>query len=166
MNRRQLLAADFSCVATRSANSQGQSDKFDEDTRPVDGEEELWFLLSAIDTLIFVMTGIVLREAKAVPRTIREFEPYGLQFAESNGFQTFNGALQSYEGKTRVRDGLPTIAAATQRTASLLSGTILSDPLRDSICKSFSRASTLLLARSSENAQWWCNCYGLKVINC
>lgn len=99
MNRRQLLAADFSCVATRSANSQGQSDKFDEDTRPVDGEEELWFLLSAIDTLIFVMTGIVLREAKAVPRTIREFEPYGLQFANRTAFRRSMARFSHMKGK-------------------------------------------------------------------
>jgi hypothetical protein len=166
LNRRQLLVAGLFYAATRSAGAQEQLDKFDADTRPVEGEEELWYLLSAIDTLIFVMTGVVLKEPRAVPRTIREFEPYGLQFADLNGSEAFNGALQSYEGKARVQGGLSTITAATQRTASLLSDTILSDPLRDSICKSFSRASTLLLARSSENAQWWCNCYGLKVINC
>ena len=36
-------------------------------------EEELWFLLSALDTLIFVMTGGVLKEPNEVARTIQEF---------------------------------------------------------------------------------------------
>jgi hypothetical protein len=166
LNRRRLLVAGLFCAAARSASGQEKLDKFDVDMRPVEGEDELWFLLSAIDTLIFIMTGVVLKEPSAVPRTIREFEPYGLQFADVNGFEAFNGALLSDEGKARAQSGSSRIAAAKQRTAALLSDTILSDPLRDSICRSFSRASTLLLARSSENAEWWCNCYGLKMINC
>ena len=65
-----------------------------------------------------------------------------------------------------MQDGSPTIAAATQKTVSLLADAVLSDPLRDIISKLFSRASTLLLARSAENSRWWCSCYGLRAINC
>ena len=136
------------------------------DSRLVEGEEELWFLLSALDTLIFVMTSAVLKEPNEVARTIQEFQPYGAHFGEANAVEVFNGALISSEGRARIEDGLSTIAAATQKTATLLSDTILSDPLRDTMCKSFSRASTLLLALSSENIRWWCNCYGLSAINC
>jgi len=136
------------------------------DSRSVEGEEELWFLLSALDTLIFVMTGGVLKEPNEVARTIQEFQPYGAQFGEANAVEAFNDALISNEGRARVQDGLPMIAAATQKTATLLSGAVLSDPLRDIISKSFSRASTLLLARSADNSRWWCNCYGLRAINC
>jgi len=166
VNRRQLLVAGLFCVTPDLAYGQESLDGLDEVTRPVEGYEELWFLLSAIDTLIFVMTGVVLKEPNEVARTIQEFQPYGVQFGEANAVEAFNGALESDEGRARVEDGLSTIAAATQRTATLLSDTILSDPLRDTISKSFSRASALLLARSSENTRWWCNCYGLRAINC
>jgi hypothetical protein len=63
------------------------------DTRPVEVEEELWFLLSAPDTLIFVMTDAVLKEPSAVARTIQEFQPYGAHFGEANAVEVFNGAL-------------------------------------------------------------------------
>jgi hypothetical protein len=165
MNRRQLLGAGLSCIAGGLAYGQ-IPEKSNADTRPVEGDEELWFLLSALDALIFVMTAAVLKEPNEVARTIQEFQLYGAQFGEPNAVEAFNDALTSNEGRARVEDGLPTIAAATQKTASLLSDTILSDPLRDTICKSFSRASTLLLAHSSENTRWWCNCYGLRAINC
>ena len=166
VNRRRLLVAGLFCVAGGLAYGQEIPEKTNTDSRPVEDEEELWFLLSALDTLIFVMTGGVLKESKEVARTIQEFQPYGAQFGEANAVEAFNGALLSSEGRARVDDGAATIAAATQRTAILLSDVISSAPLRDTISKSFSRASTLLLARSAENARWWCNCYGLKVINC
>ena len=141
-------------------------EKANADSRPVEGEEELWLLLSALDTLIFVMTAGVLKEPNEVARTIQEFQPYGAQFGEANAVEAFNGALVSNEGRARVLDGLTTIAAATQKNATLLTDVISSTPLRDTISQSFSRASTLLLARSSENSRWWCNCYGLRAINC
>jgi hypothetical protein len=166
MNRRQLLGAGLSCVAGGLAYGQEIPEKSDADARPVEGEEELWFLLSALDTLIFVMTGGVLKESNEVARTIQEFQPYGAQFGEANAVEAFNDALISKEGRARVDDGASTIVAATQRIATLLSDVISSAPLRDTISKSFSRASTLLLARSSENTRWWCNCYGLRAINC
>jgi hypothetical protein len=166
VNRRQLLVAGLFCIGGGLAYAQEIPDKTNTDSRPVEDEEELWFLLSALDTLIFLMTGEVLKESKEVARTIQEFQPYGAQFAESNAVEAFNSALISNEGRARVDDGASTIAAATQRTATLLSDVISSAPVRDTISKSFSRASTLLLARSAENARWWCNCYGLKVINC
>lgn len=166
MNRRQLLIDGLFCLAVDLAYGQELPGGSDADTRPVENYEKLWFLLSAIDTLIFVMTGVVLKEPNEIARTIEEFQPYGVQFGEAKAVEAFNGALQSDEGRARVEDGSSTISAATQRTATLLSDTILSDPLRDTICKSFSRASTLLLARSSENTRWWCNCYGLRAITC
>ncbi len=166
MNRRQLLVVGLFCVSGGLAYAQDIPEKSNTDRRPVEGEEELWFLLSALDTLIFVMTGGVLKEPNEVARTIQEFQPYGAQFGEANAVEAFNGALISNEGRARVEDGLSTIDAATQRTATLLSDVISSAPLRDAISTSFSRASTLLLARSSENIRWWCNCYGLRAINC
>lgn len=166
VNRRQLFVTGLFCVAGGLAYGQEIPEKANADSRPVEGEEELWFLLSALDTLIFVMTGGVLKEPNEVARTIQEFQPYGAQFGEANAVESFNGALLSDEGRARVQDGSPTIAAATQKTASLLADAVLSDPLRDIISKSFSRASTLLLARSSENSRWLCSCYGLRTINC
>ena len=166
VNRRQLFVTGLFCVAGGLAYGQEIPEKANADSRPVEGEEELWFLLSALDTLIFVMTGGVLKEPNEVARTIQEFQPYGAQFGEANAVEAFNGALLSDEGRARVQDGSPTIAAATQKTASLLADAVLSDPLRDIISKSFSRASTLLLARSAENSRWWCSCYGLRAINC
>jgi hypothetical protein len=164
VNRRQLLVAGLFYVGDGLADAQEIPQNTD--TRPVEDEEELWFLLSALDTLIFLMTDGVLKEPKEVARTIQEFQPYGAQFAESNAIEAFNSALLSNEGRARVDDGTSRIAAATQRTTTLFSDVISSAPVRDTISKSFSRASTLLLARSAENARWWCNCYGLKVINC
>jgi hypothetical protein len=166
VNRRQLFVSSLFCVAGGLAYGQEIPEKANEDSRPVEGEEELWFLLSALDTLIFVMTGGVLKEPNEVPRTVQEFQPYGAQFGEANAVEAFNDALVSNEGRARVQDGLATIAAASQKTATLLSGAILSDPLRDIISRSFSRASTLLIARSAENSRWWCSCYGLRAINC
>ena len=166
MNRRQLLLAGLFCVAGRIAHGQEIPGKSNGDTRPVQGDEELWFLLSALDTLIFVVTGGVLKEPNEIARTIQEFQPYGVQFGELHAAETFNDALISNEGLARVADGASAIAAATQKTATLLSDVISSAPLRDTISQSFSRASTLLLARSSENTRWWCNCYGLRAINC
>ena len=141
MNRRQLFVSGLFCVAGGLAYGQeipekANEDSRPEDSRPVEGEEELWFLLSALDTLIFVMTGGVLKEPNEVPRTVQEFQPYGAQFGEANAVEAFNDALVSNEGRARVQDGLATIAAASQKTATLLSGAILSDPLRDIISKS------------------------------
>jgi hypothetical protein len=48
---------------------------------------QLWFLLSALDTLIFVMTGGVLKEPNKVPRTVQEFQPYGAQFGEAHAVE-------------------------------------------------------------------------------
>ena len=166
VNRRQLFITGLFCVAGSLAYGQEIPEKANADSRPVEREEELWLLLSALDTLIFVMTAGVLKEPNEVARTIQEFQPYGVQFGEANAVEAFNGALVSNEGRARVLDGLTTIAAATQKTATLLSDVISSAPLRVTISQSFSRASTLLLARSSENSRWWCNCYGLRAINC
>jgi hypothetical protein len=166
VNRRQLFVTSLFCVAGGSGYGQEIPEKANGDSRPVEGDEELWFLLSSLDTLIFVMTGGVLKEPNEVPRTIQEFQPFGAQFGEVNAVEAFNDALISKEGRARVQDGLATIAAASQKTTTLLSGVVLSDPLRDIISKSFSRASTLLLARSAENSRWWCNCYGLRALNC
>ncbi len=165
MTRRELLLSGLLCVAGGLAHGQ-EIPESNADIRPVEGEEELWFLLSALDTLIFVMTGGVLKEPNEVARTIQEFQPYGAQFGEADAVETFNAALIANEGRARVQDGSPTIAAATQKTATLLSDVLSSAPLRDVISQSFSRASTLLLARSAENSRWWCNCYGLRAINC
>ena len=124
MNRRQLFVSGLFCVAGGLAYGQEVPEKANEDSRPVEGEEELWFLLSALDTLIFVMTGGVLKEPNEVPRTVQEFQPYGAQFGEANAVEAFNDALVSNEGRDRVQDGLATIAAASQRTARVGRGSI------------------------------------------
>jgi hypothetical protein len=125
VNRRQLFVTGLFCVAGGLAYGQEIPEKANADSRPVEGEEELWFLLSALDTLIFVMTGGVLKEPNEVARTIQEFQPYGAQFGEANAVEAFNGALLSDEGRVRVQDGSPTIAAATRKTASLLTDAVL-----------------------------------------
>ena len=119
VNRRQLLLAGLFCAAGRIAHGQDIPGKSNADTRPVQGDEELWFLLSALDTLIFVVTGGVLKEPNEIARTIQEFQPYGVQFGELHAAETFNDALISNEGLARVADGASAIAAATQKTATM-----------------------------------------------
>jgi hypothetical protein len=166
MDRRRLLFGSLAFASARQAFGQPTEQVMTVDTRPIEGDDELWFLLSTIDTLIFVLTDIALKDPKVVAQTKQDFQPYGAQLADPGAFDIFNAALLSDEGQARIQEQSPMLLSATQRVSSLLSDGILSASLGDTISKSFLRASILLLARSASNGRWWCNCYGLKMIDC
>ena len=83
LNRRQLLNAELFSVSADLAREQELPDRSNADTRPGKGEEELWFLHSALDTLIFAMTDAVMKEPNEVARTIQELQRYGAHFGNA-----------------------------------------------------------------------------------
>jgi hypothetical protein len=164
MDRRQLLLAGAFCTLADAAYAQQPTDSLP-DTSPVKGQEELWYLQNAIETLIFLLTAGVLKEPEAVSRTRQDYLQYGWQMAPPNSFALFNDALQSPQGLARAMDSWKPIQAAVQKATTALPSALVSEQLRAILLKSFSRVSTLLAARSGD-ASWWCNCYGLRLTMC
>lgn len=164
MNRRTvLLAGMVSALATSAKAQQANFDQVAADA-PVSTRDELIYLLTALDTLIFVMAVVVLKEAEAVSRSRAEFQPYGAQLAAPNAVEILNQALSSDTGRALVKEAQPLITLATKELTELLGE--VSTPLRSALTKAFSRASTLLAARSADNKGWWCHCYALRKIHC
>src|SRR4029077_17966482 len=73
-------------------------------------------------------------------------------------------ALKSDVGQQLLKEAKSLIETGAKQLAELL--VEVSEPLRSTLIKAFSRASTLLAARSPDNKGWWCHCYGLRKINC
>jgi hypothetical protein len=164
MNRRQIVAAGILSLVPSAANAAAVDQS--SDAAPVSGPEELWYLLSALDTLIFVMAVVVLKEPDSILRTRSEFQPYGIQLADAKAVFVFNDALRSELGQARIKDSNEAISSGTKAIVDLLSGAGISEVLVRSLSNAFSRSSKLLSASSENNKSWWCHCWGLRKLNC
>ena len=165
MDRRQVLIAGFAAVFVDSAAAQQQNDVPNPDLAQVKGPEELWYLLTAIDALIFCMAVAVIKEPGVVLQARREFQPYSSQLGDSKAVDAFNDALKSTEGQARVEQNKTAIDDAVKEIDALLTD-VVSVAMRDSLHKAFSRASVLLAALASENQLWWCHVYAFRKVRC
>lgn len=166
MNRRQVLVAGLVSTIAGSARAQQQNDSHGLDNAPVKGQEELWFLLTAMDALIFVMAVAILKDPDAVLQARREFQPYAAQLSDPKAVEFLNAALKSSEGQARLEEARPVIEAAAKEVEALLSDQVIAETVRASIVRSFSRASTLLTAHAGENKSWWCHVYAFRKVRC
>jgi hypothetical protein len=166
MNRRQVLVAGLLSTVAGSASAQQQSDGHGLDAAPVKGQEELWFLLTAMDALIFVMAVAILKDPDAVLQARREFQPYAAQLSDPKAVDSLNAALKSSEGQARVEEARPAIEAAAKEVDTLLADQIIAEATRASITRSFARASVLLSAHAAENKSWWCHVYAFRKVRC
>jgi hypothetical protein len=165
MNRRQVLVAGLLSTLAGSAGAQ-QNDGHGLDTAPVKGPEELWFLLTAMDALIFMMAVAILKDPDAVLQARREFQPWASQLSDPKAVEALNAALKSSEGQARLEEARPAIEAAAREVEALLSEEVVAEAVRSGISRSFSRTSVLLIARAAENKSWWCHVYAFRKVRC
>ena len=166
MNRRQILMAAWasSCYSIGAFGQTAEDPTdFRFNTRPVEGDDELWYLISSIDALIFFMS--VADEPKFIAASRRAFSPYGAQLGEPKAVEIFNEELRS-GGYERVKDGWRQITVATLNASKVLAEAGGTERLNKRLVGGFARASALLLARSAKNKSWWCDCYALRKIGC
>ncbi len=166
MNRRQVLVAGLLSTLAGSASAQQQNDGHGLEDAPVKGQEELWFLLTAMDALIFVMAVAILKDPDAVLQARREFQPYAAQLSDPKAVEALNAALRSGDGQARLEEARPVIEAAAKEVEALLSEQVVAETVRTSIVRSFSRASALLIAHAAENKSWWCHVYAFRKVRC
>jgi hypothetical protein len=157
-----MIITGLVSVLSKPATAQ-QND--DANLAPIKGPEELWYLLSALDALIFCTTVEVLKEPTAVLQARIEVQPYFAQLGDSKGVEAFNEAIKSSDGKARVEQNKTAISDAAKEIEVLLSG-LVSPSISDRFIKAFSRSSTLLIARASENQSWWCRVYAFRKVRC
>jgi hypothetical protein len=163
MNRRQIIMTGLVSVLAKSATAQPTDDA--NDLAPVKGPEELWYLLTALDALIFCMAVAVLKEPTAVFQARREVQPYSSQLSDSQAVDAFNVALKSSDGQARVELNKTAINDAAKEIEASLVG-VVSALVSDSFVRAFSRSSTLLIARATENQSWWCHVYAFRKVRC
>ena len=72
MHRRQFLLTSLASTLVTSAGAQEQKDDADLDLGPVKGTEELWYLLTALDTLIFALAVAVIKDQAIIVQARRE----------------------------------------------------------------------------------------------
>jgi len=161
MNRRQIIITGLVSVLAESATAQQK----DDDLAPTKGPDELWYLLTALDALIFCMSVAVLKEPTVVYQARREMQPYSAQLSDSKAVDAFNLALKSSDGQTRLEQNKTAINDAAKEIEALLAG-VVSPAVSDSFIQAFSRSSTLLIARASENQSWWCHVYAFRKVRC
>jgi hypothetical protein len=165
MNRRQILIAALAAVLAKSAAAQEQNGDARPDLTPVKGPEELWYLMTALDSLIFCMAVGVMKDPTAVFQARREVQPYSSQLTDPQAVDAFNAALKSTDGQARAEQHKKVINDAAKEIEGLLAD-VISPPVRDSIVQAFSRSSTLLIARAPENQSWWCHIYAFRKVRC
>ena len=102
MQRRQFLLAGLASALVTPAAAQEQKGDADLDLGPVKGTEELWYLLTALDTLIFSMAVAVIKDQAVIVQARREIQPYASQLSDPKAEETFNVALKSSDGQARV----------------------------------------------------------------
>jgi hypothetical protein len=166
MNRRQVLVAGLVSTFAASASAQQPTDNHALDTAPVKGQEELWFLLTAMDALIFVMAVAILKDPDAVLQARREFQPYAAQLSDPKAVEALNAALKSSDGQARLEEARPALEAAAKEVEALLSDEVVAETVRSSIARSFARASVLLIAHGAENKSGWCRVYAFRKVRC
>ena len=102
MFRRQFLLTALASVLAAAASAQEQKADAELDLGPVKGTEELWYLLTALDALIFCMAVAVIKDQAVIVQARREIQPYTSQLSEPKAEDAFNAALKSSEGQARV----------------------------------------------------------------
>lgn len=165
MHRRQFLLTSLASAVATSAAAQEQKGDADLDLGPVKGTEELWYLLTALDTLIFCMAVAVIKDQTVIVQARREVQPYTSQLSDPKAEEAFNAALKSSEGQARIEQNRTAISDAAKQIDALLTD-VVSPPVRASIVHAFARASTLLIARAAENQSWWCRVYAFRKVRC
>ena len=165
MRRRQFLLTGLASILATPAAAQEQKADADLDLGPVKGTEELWYLLTALDTLIFSLAVAVIKEPAVIFQARREIQPYVSQLSDPKAEEAFNAALKSSDGQTRVEQNKTAIDNAAKEIDALLTE-VLSPPVRDGVVHAFSRSSTLLVARAAENQSWWCRVYAFRKVRC
>jgi hypothetical protein len=150
MFRRQFLLTALASVLPTAASSQEQKAEAELDLGPIKGTEELWYLLTALDALIFCMAVAVIKDQAVIVQARREIQPYTSQLSEPKAEDAFNAALKSSEGQTRIEQNKSAINDAAKEIDALLTD-VVSPSVRASVVHAFTRSSTLLIARAAEN---------------
>jgi hypothetical protein len=164
VRRRQFLLTGLASIVVTPAFAQEQ--KADADlTGPIKGIEELWYLLTALDTLIFCLAVAVIKDSAVIVQARREVQPYSAQLSDPKAEETFNAALRSSDGQARVEQNKSAIEDAAKEIDALLTE-VVSPPIRASVVHAFSRSSTLLIARAADNQSWWCHVYAFRKVRC
>ena len=147
MRRRQFLLTGLASIVATPAFAQEQ--KADADLLgPVKGTEELWDLLTALDTLIFCLAVAVIKDSAVIVQARREVQPYSSQLSDPKAEETFNAALKSSDGQARAEQNKSAIDDAAKEIDALLTD-VVSPPICASVVHAFSRSSTLLIARAA-----------------
>jgi hypothetical protein len=102
VRRRQFLLTGLASVLAAPAAAQEQKADADLDVEPVKGTEELWYLLTALDALIFCLAVAVIKEPAVIVEARREIQPYSSQLSDPKAEEAFNAALKSNDGQARV----------------------------------------------------------------
>jgi hypothetical protein len=165
LRRRQFLLTGLASALVASAAAQEQKAEGELDLGPVKGTEELWYLLTALDTLIFCLAVAVIKDQAVIVQARREIQPYSSQLSDSKAEEAFNAALKSSDGQARVEQNKTAIMDAAKEVDALLTD-VVSPPIRASVVHAFARASTLLVAREAENQSWWCHVYAFRKVRC
>ena len=165
MRRRQFLLTGLASVLATPAAAQEQKADADLDLGPVKGSEELWYLLTALDTLIFCLAVAVIKDQAVIIQARREIQPYVSQLSDPKAEEAFNAALKSSEGQARIEQNKTAINNAAKEIDALLTD-VVSPPVRASVVHAFARASALLIARAAENQSWWCRVYAFRKVRC
>ena len=165
MRRRQFLLTGLASVLATPAAAQEQKADPDLDLELVKGTEELWYLLTALDALIFCLAVAVIKEPAVIVQARREIQPYSSQLSDPKAEEAFNMALKSSDGQARVEQNKTAINNAAKEIDALLTD-VVSPPVRDSVVHAFSRSSTLLVARAGENESWWRRVYAFRKVRC
>jgi hypothetical protein len=152
-------------VLIAPAAAQEQRTDADLDLGPVKGTEELWYLLTALDTLIFCLAVAVIKDPAVIVQARREVQPYASQLSDPKAEETLDAALKSSDGQARVDQNKTAIIDAAKETDALLTD-IVSPPIRASVVHAFTRSSTLLVARAADNQSWWCHVYAFRKVRC
>jgi hypothetical protein len=165
MRRRQFLLTSLASVLVSPVAAQEQKADADPDLGPVKGTEELWYLLTALDALIFCLAVAVVKDQAVIVQARREIQPYSSQLSDPKAEEAFNAALKSSDGQARVEQNKTAINDAAKEIDALLTD-VVSPPIRASVVHAFARASILLAARSAENQSWWCRVYAFRKVRC
>jgi hypothetical protein len=165
VRRREFLLTGLGLALVTSAAAQEQKADAELDLGPVKGTEELWYLLTALDTLIFSLAIAVIKDPAVIIQARREIQPYASQLSDPKAEEAFNAALKSTEGQARVEQNKAAINDAAKEIEALLTD-VVSPPVRASVVHAFARASTLLIARAAENQSWWCRVYAFRKVRC
>jgi hypothetical protein len=165
VRRRQFLLTALASAFVASAVAQEPKADADLDLGPVRGTEELWYLLTALDALIFSLAVAVIKDQGVIVQARREIQPYSSQLSDPKAEEAFNAALKSSDGQARVEQNKTAIMNAAKEVEALLTD-VVSAPVRASVVHAFAPASTLLIARAAENQSWWCHVYAFRKVQC